>query len=165
MTYYPLDQLLRRLPTPVLVSLLSLGLAVGATVSCAAPKAAPAAPPADLAAQGEGYQVYVPPASVAAGQEGTLAVKIHAREGFKVNTEYPSKVKLEPAPDGLDLPQREFRQEDAQLIDPHTLAFTVPLRARRAGSYRVHGETRFGVCTAERCLIKTVQFAAQIKVD
>lgn len=139
-----------RLLAPLLlaVSLAALAWArrapSGSTLPAAAPRAAAraAAPPYRLEVRGwEG------PVS----EEGYLQVGVEVRAPYKINAEYPLRLRFAAPPAGLELPLRELGLAEAERDGERRLSFTVPVIARRAGQYVARASLRLSVCTDQQC--------------
>ena len=97
-----------------------------------------------------------------AGSELTSNVKVTPAGAYHVNTEFPSKLTLEP-PAGVKLAKTEFTaggmdkaQGDAVAFSEQALAFAVKATADKAGTYDIKGTLKFAVCTNNntQCLPK-----------
>ena len=101
-----------------------------------------------------------PPPAAAVGAQAVARVVVHPSEGWKMNHDYPTKLKLAP-PDGVTVEKQTLEVGDAKL-DDHELAFDVKLTAARAGTYKVGGEIKFAVCTPETCDPKKQEIAFEL---
>jgi hypothetical protein len=88
---------------------------------------------------------------------------IKAKTGFKVNEQYSHKIKLAPAPDGLEYPNMTVK-EGGRLEDKQTFTLPVPFKARRAGTYTLTGTAHFSVCNETQCLIEKREISATVTV-
>jgi hypothetical protein len=118
--------------------------------------------------------------------EGTLAIEVPAAKagakvvanivvtpgaGFHVNTEYPTKLKLETA-DGVTFAKAELKaggpskeKGDAAEMTEEKLHFAIELTPAAAGSYTVNGSFKFAVCDKDQCLPKKEAIAIQVAAN
>jgi hypothetical protein len=118
--------------------------------------------------------------------EGTLAIEVPAAKagakvvanivvtpgtGFHVNTEYPTKLKLETA-DGVTITKAELKaggpskeKGDAAEMTEEKLHFAIELTPAAAGSYTVNGSFKFAVCDKDQCLPKKEAIAIQVAAN
>lgn len=113
--------------------------------------------------EGESFVIKVVDATVASGKEGTFTVSINAKDGFKVNDQYPHKVNLDDPPSGVALPKQKLKKGDGQ-FEGKSFVFKIPVKAESAGSHTVGGNVKFSVCNDNQCLIKDAAIQAKITV-
>lgn len=108
----------------------------------------------------EGQLVIEPPGEVAAGSEAVARITVTPGKGYKVNTEYPTKLTLTPAT-GVTLAKDRFTagghdkaKGDADMMDEKQLTFAVKLTPAASGTYTIDGNFKFAVCDADQCLAK-----------
>lgn len=104
--------------------------------------------------EGEGYQIDVSDVKLASGGEGTFTITIKAKSGFKVNENYPHKVKLDAPPDGVELPKQKLKKADGKFEDKKTFRFSGKVKATSAGKKQLTGLVKTSVCNESQCLIK-----------
>ncbi len=136
---------------------LAAGLLVGAP-SDASPlnQQAPASDSIELGEgglRGEGYVVLTKADTLSVGKEGFITVQIKAQEGFKVNDQYPHKIKFKAAPDGVSVPKM-VRKDKGRFDGTKKFTFRVPVTASKAGLFTVSGKLKFSVCNDKSCLIQ-----------
>ncbi len=149
---------------------LLLATAFGAGCSSSSPPAPPAAkePTPAVAAAPEAdegpapFEVEVQDWEGPAGEEAQILVTVKATSGFKINEQYPHKVQLDAPPDGLTVPMTTLRKEDAQLNGDKSITYTIPATAAKAGQYRLKGEVKLSVCSAEQCRMAKEKVAANL---
>jgi hypothetical protein len=107
--------------------------------------------------------VATPPAGPA-GTEAVARVSVTPTEGWHMNKEYPTKLKV-TAPDGVQLAKAVFEVGDVTKLDDNELAFDIKLVAAKAGTYKVDGEIKFAVCTPETCDPKKQPIAFDLVVQ
>lgn len=90
------------------------------------------------------------PAAVAPGAEAVARVTVTPGNGYKINEEYPSELRLEP-PAGVTIAKPVLGREEAAALDKHQLVFAVKLTPSAAGSFAVGGTIKFAVCTSATC--------------
>jgi hypothetical protein len=122
--------------------LLSLAVALLAAIGCAGREASAA-----------NYAIHADAPKVArVGQSVTVVLRVTPQSGWKVNTRYPIRLKLQPVA-GVELARTSFAKGDAR-VDEHEARFDVPVTIKEAGAKTVTGELKFSVCAADKCDIK-----------
>jgi hypothetical protein len=145
----------------------SLALTLAALTSAAFVAAAPgdtslAAATPTSTIDAEGYEVVVKDGSGKVGEEAHIVVTVTAKAGYHVNPQYPHKLKLKDAPDGLELLKPVMKASDAE-IAKQKLTFRVPVKALKAGTFAIHGKLKLSVCSEHACLIKKEVLSAAMK--
>jgi len=94
------------------------------------------------------------------GSELTSNITVTPSGEFHVNTDFPTKITLEP-PDGVKLMKTEYTaggsskaQGDASAFSEKTMAFAVKATADKPGSYEIKGTFKFAVCKVDQCFPK-----------
>ena len=82
-------------------------------------------------------------ATASVGSPGTARLQIQAAPGFKVNTEFPSRVVASADAEQLTLPQAEV---SGTLEDKDRLAFAVPFEGRSPGAHQIQLKGDFSIC-------------------
>lgn len=159
----------RRLSASLLGGMtLVVALALGAGPSHATPEPGGTRGPAAVTAtiDGEHYRIAVesdPAGPANVGSVGHLVVTIAAKEGYKVNKPYPTKLKMaDPPPEGMEYPQKVLKRKDGEWVDgDKAFRFRAPFKPLRAGTFSVEGKLKFSVCNEDRCVIQkqTVKLA------
>ena len=105
---------------------------------------------------------------VKAGVETIANVVVTPGPNYKINFEYPTKLKLD-ATNGVTIPKPEFRaggpnkdKGDADTMEEKKLAFVVKLTPSATGSYTINGSFKFAVCDKDQCLAKREPIAIQV---
>jgi len=136
--------------------------AIGACDGRARP---PTSPGAEAAAQGgptvqvaqvEGDEfavVALREASARAGAATRIAVVATPKEGWKINLEYPAKLKVVSA-ETFAVERNEYPLADAVLKDIHELRFEIPVTPGAAGPHPIELLLKFGLCDASRCVTR-----------
>lgn len=101
--------------------------------------------------------------SYAAGQPGSVEVKLQAKAGYHANEEYPYKFKVQSCP-GLEYEQDVVRGE-AVKIEGARAELQVPFRAKGSGESLFAGTFAFSVCSAERCLVEKRDLALKLQIQ
>ncbi|MBA3540075.1 MAG: hypothetical protein H0T79_10635 [Deltaproteobacteria bacterium] len=108
------------------------------------------------------------PADIKPGTEAVAKITVTPGSGFKVNTEYPTKLTLQ-SPSGVTLAKSEFiaggsdkAKGDADALDDHQLVLTVKLTAAQPGNYTINGSFKFAVCDKDQCLAKKETIAIAV---
>ena len=108
----------------------------------ATPKAQPAPAPA-------AYTIRVVPGSAKAGAEITSLIEIAPLPGYKMNKDFPSRLKLAPS-EGVTVNKPVLNKGDADLSEA-MLRFKVPFVASAAGTTDMSGTADFSVCNESSC--------------
>lgn len=103
-----------------------------------------------------------PPAEAKAGEAAEAIVTLQAKPPYKVNEEYPIKLKLGSSA-GLTFPTPVVGKDKAT-VEVQKAVMKVPFTASAAGEHTLGGTFSFSVCTDERCLIEKRELAVQIAV-
>lgn len=151
---------------PLLIASLALLTAAGgspATGGSPAEARAPATAEKDLWA----VALQVPRARP--GDPSRATVRIQARAGYHVNTEYPTSFQPDPAAAAtlgskkLMLTERLASTPCAALPGQACdLTFALPFTPPAAGEGVLAGTLAFSVCTADRCLIEKARLSAPV---
>ncbi len=147
-----------RHPTLRLLRVLAVAAAVlaPAATSSAEPASDSAVPLVTL--DRDGFRIDVTAATASVGKVGTASVKVTAKDGFKVNAEYPHKLSFDVGPVGLRLEKTSFRKEDAAADGTKSLTFSVKATADAPGKHMVDATLKTSVCNAQSCILKTERF-------
>jgi hypothetical protein len=109
---------------------------------------------------------------VQVGDGGVLELKLVAREGYKVNSEYPVNFKPQGSSDSLSFESQRFDFKDAAEAkacasspkDVCELRAKVPFAAKAEGPARVAGVLAFSVCNPDACLIEKLPVSVEVEV-
>ena len=104
--------------------------------------------------EGDGYSITASDVKLKSGGEGTFTITIKAKNGFKVNKDYPHKVKLDEPPSGVSLDKQKLKKKDGSFEDKQTFSFKGKVKATSAGKKTVTGLVKTSVCNESQCLIK-----------
>lgn len=106
-----------------------------------------------------------------AGVEATAEVKLAPAAGYKVATDFPTKLQLMETP-GVKLEKtyltaggRAKAQGDAQTLSEQALAFAVKATPEAAGAYEIKGVFTFGVCEKDSCHPRTQPITIQVAAN
>lgn len=98
------------------------------------------------------------------GQQGTVEVVLEPKGEFHCNQEYPYKIKLGTAPEGVTYPQ-PIVKTDAITIEPAKAVMKVPFTANKSGESKLSGNFYFSICTSQQCVIENRELAVMVKTD
>ncbi|WP_152629684.1 hypothetical protein [Haliangium ochraceum] len=104
------------------------------------------------------------PDALASGSEGVVHVKVVPKTGWKMNKEFPTKLKVE-APSGVEITKAEQRVADAERFDDGGASFAVKFKSSEAGQKSFSGQFKFAVCTDTTCDPKKEQLAWVVDVQ
>lgn len=96
------------------------------------------------------YTVDVSAASTKVSTKSVAKVHVSPAKGYKMNLEYPTKVKLNAA-DGVTLEKTTLAKGDGK-IDVKGVDFEIAYTPDRAGKTTITGEIKFAVCTENDCI-------------
>lgn len=104
-----------------------------------------------MQAQGKGYKVHVvAPESVAVGAQASAQIVLVPIDGYKVNREFPTKLKVQA--ESVTLPKAEQGIAEASSFDEKKgMTFDVPFATSAAGEKHFTATFRFAVCTETTC--------------
>lgn len=105
------------------------------------------------------------------GAPATAEIKLDPGTGYKVATDYPTKVWLEDTT-GVKLDKtyltaggRNKSQGDAATLSEQSLVFAVQATPETAGSYEIHGVFTFGICEKDSCHPRTQPITIQVAAN
>ena len=134
----------------------------------AAQTGAPGGSDSQKLAPDEGKLAIDAPADAKAGAEATAKITVTPGAGWKVNTEFPTKLTL-TAPDGVTLAKTELKmggpskdKGDADVFEEQQLLLGIKLTAAKTGSYTINGTFKFAVCDKDTCRPKKETIAIQV---
>jgi hypothetical protein len=109
----------------------------------------------------EGFELTLEAAGpVTVGKPAEARVVLSAKNGFKVNDQYPFKLALNDAA-GLEFPSKVVTR-DAMTLEKHQGVMKVAFTPKSAGAHTLSGRFSFSVCTEERCLIEKRELQLQV---
>ena len=94
-------------------------------------------------------------ASYAPGKEGSVDVVIAAKGEFKINSQFPFRLKLGEPPEGVAYPKPVLKKDDGTFSEKQG-SFKVPFVAQKAGTYTVSCTVSLSVCNEKKCLMEKV---------
>jgi hypothetical protein len=116
----------------------------------------------------EGTLAIVAPTDAKAGSEAVAKITVTPAKGYKVNTEYPIKLKLD-TPTGVTLAKSDFAagghdkaKGDADALDEKGLELSVKMTPAASGNYTISGKFKFAVCDHDQCLAKQEKIAITV---
>ncbi|MFN3197974.1 MAG: hypothetical protein ACE366_06085 [Bradymonadia bacterium] len=127
-------------------------------------EAKPAEAPAAEQAEAPIYAVKIRPGDAKAGQAGTSVIEVTPAKGYKVNLEFPSRLKLSPV-QGIAHTKAELGKDDAEVTEK-VLRFNVGFTPSAAGKYALEGVADFSVCNDRTCrLIRGEKLTWEVAVQ
>lgn len=158
------------------LALVAFGFACDRTPGASAapgPAGSPSGPAAPSAETGA-YKVELKPVGTyKKGQAATFEVVLKTKDGYHVNEEYPTKLKLaeaagvayaQPILQKMKDPTAFTMEKCASGSDMCTLKITVKFTPEQAGSVKLGGELAVGVCNKETCLVEKKQLDLSVPV-
>jgi hypothetical protein len=104
------------------------------------------------------------PSKLASGAAGTVRVSVLPKEGWKMNHEFPTKLKI-TAPAGVTVARAEQSIGDAERFEDAGATFAIEFTAQSAGEKAFQGKFRFAVCTDATCVPKSRELAWVVDVE
>lgn len=147
---------------PLLVGLLLLVLAPPAIAGNGAGASGAAAPLARKEAAHHAVEVLDTAAQ--AGKEQQAELRIVPREGYKVNLDYPTRIKLQ-ASAGTRLTAESLSKGDALELSKEVARFPVRYVPSSPGKAELKAEVRFSVCNDKQCDLAKEEIAWSVKVE
>ena len=140
------------------------------SVSCKSPDAArpPAAEPSEKTEAAPEFEVDTPPAVLAVGGAGTLALRIKPLAPWKINVRFPTQVTLGTSRIVRPAAARfanEAGKPDAIHVDAAGISLDVPVKAGSAGAGEIKGRAKFSLCTPESCVPHTRDLTWKVAVQ
>ncbi len=115
------------------------------------------------AAGASAYTVRIVPGEATAGQPATSVIEVSPAPGFKINQEFPAKLKLSKT-EGVAPVKTELGLDDAEISDK-SLRFSVRFTPANAGKVALAGAADFSVCNDTTCkLIRDEQLSWEVQV-
>ena len=120
--------------------------------------------PMDSGKKDQSYQVKLDvPGSVAKDAQGVVRVTIVPSEGWKMNKEFPTRLKVQ-APEGVSLAKEQQSLSDAEKFADKELTFAIRFTPASTGKKSFNADFRFAVCTDATCDPKKEKLAWAIDV-
>jgi hypothetical protein len=133
----------------------------GAPTATAAASAGPDVKGAE--AKGPSFTAYMSASSgYKAGKPGTVTAVVNALGDYKVNPEYPFKVKLDGPPAGISFPETTVRNVNRS---EKKATISIPFTPEKAGTATISGTCSLSVCRATECVIDKVPVSVTVKVE
>lgn len=104
------------------------------------------------------------PAALAKGGSGTVRVKVLPKKGWKMNKEFPTKLKV-AAPEGVTVSKAKQTVKDAERFEDKGATFAVQFTADSAGKKSFTADFKFAVCTDATCDPKRQKLAWVVDVN
>lgn len=110
------------------------------------------------------YTVTVHAPTGKANKDSSLQVVVKPKAGWKLNMEFPTKLKLEP-PAGVTVAKKTLKKGDATVFSEKKGAtWKVGYKAASAGDKKFSGKLKFAVCTEATCDPKSETLAFNVSV-
>ena len=150
----------------LLALLLPLALATACASTKTAGDGASTDPPA-VSAEAEAdepapFDVEVADWEGKAGDDALIVVIVKAKNGFKINAEYPHKVVLDAPPEGVTLAATTIRKADAEVEGEKSIRYAITATTASAGDYDVTGTVKLSVCNEEQCRMAKERVTARL---
>ncbi len=138
--------------------------AASAPVGPAAPAHAPVAGPGKSRVTADAFTVEMKAASAyAAGQEGVVEVVLAAKGDFKINAQFPTKLKMGEPPEGVTYRKPVLKKDDGTFTEKEG-SFKAPFVAQKPGQYTVGATVSLSVCNEKKCLMEKVAVDVAVTV-
>jgi len=107
------------------------------------------------------YKVRIVPGEAVAGAEASSIIEVTPLLGYKMNKEFPSKLKMSET-DGVTVPKSEYTKADAEITE-QILRFKVAFTVAKTGKVNLNGSADFSVCNEKACkLIRDEKLAWEV---
>jgi len=100
----------------------------------------------------------------AAGKEGLAIVTVSAKGEFKINQQFPFRLKLGEAPEGVTYPKSVLKRDDGAFTEKQAV-FKFPFVAQKPGKYVLSGTVSISVCNDKKCLMEKVPLDVEVTVQ
>lgn len=143
------------------IRLITLGAALVAACTVASVATADERRADDAVPQADGdtpYKLSVTNAKAKAGEQASIMITIEAASGYKCNESYPHKARKLEADAGAELPSTMVKGK----VEGKKVVIAVPVKAAKAGTYKVRGQVKFSVCNDSQCVIKKAPLDATL---
>lgn len=113
---------------------------------------APTAGPAKTRNETKEYVIeIIPPTEVLAGTESTVTVKVHPKDGWHFNLDFPTSVKVEVS-DGMKVAKAKQNLDDAtSKSEEEGATWSIKVTPEKAGEGTLTCNVKFAVCTETTC--------------
>lgn len=136
---------------------LTAALVLAAGASQAAPGDVPE--PASTMTEDSEFTIKVENGKAKVGDAATISVTVTAAEGFKMNQDYPSKIKDIDGGRAVAVDSDSVR---GKVDGKKYVRYQIEATPKKRGTHKLSGEIRFSVCNEESCHIKKVPLDATI---
>lgn len=114
------------------------------------------------------------PGPVAPGAKAELVAEVTAKDGFKINADYPHYFRPEKAAEGIQFEKERFdifetaektacaKEENETCAMKVKVPFTAPASA---GEQKIAGTLAISVCDPDRCIIEKVPVSVAVRVQ
>jgi hypothetical protein len=111
------------------------------------------------------FQVTIDAPAAKVGATAQARVKVTAGDGYHVNKDYPTSLKITAPPSGVDLPKATVTKGNGVTIEEKQALFEIAYTAKEPGKKTFTGEVKFAVCTETTCDPKKekVSFTVDVK--
>ena len=104
------------------------------------------------------------PASLVSGAEATVTINLLPKTGWKINQEFPTKLKI-TAPEGISVNADTQSAKEAEKFTEKQAVFKVSCSPEGAGPKQFAADFRFAVCTDATCDPKKAELAWTLNVQ
>ncbi|MCP4449213.1 MAG: hypothetical protein GY811_28360 [Myxococcales bacterium] len=103
------------------------------------------------------------PTDLASGSEATVTINLLPKTGWKINQEFPTKLKIK-APEGITVKTDTQGAKEAEKFTEKQALFKVSCSPEGAGAKEFAADFRFAVCTDATCDPKKAELAWTLNV-
>lgn len=115
-------------------------------------------------AETDTYVVTVDGPQGKAGQDSKVSIVVKPKTGWKLNMDFPTKLKVEP-PVGVTVAKKTLKKADAvEFSEKKGATWALSYKANDAGTKAFSGVLRFAVCTDATCDPKKAELAFNVQV-
>lgn len=105
-----------------------------------------------------------PSSNYAAGKEGSVVVTIKAFGEFKINQQFPFRLKLADPPEGVTFSKNVLKRDDGSFKEKEA-TFKFAFMPQKAGKYVLSGTVSLSVCNDKKCLMEKVPLDVEVTVQ
>ncbi len=131
------------------------------------PVAAPGAPVVEAVPEVETSTFFLAARAIDApyrvGKAGRFAVDLEGRGPWKVNQEFPLRIKV-AAPEAAGVHKLVLERQDASIWTEQAAKFEIAVLPAQAGTHSVACDVSFSMCTPEQCILETRRLALDLSV-
>lgn len=104
------------------------------------------------------------PSETVKGEDSRLVLTLTPGKPYQINKLFPFSLEIKNVSDGLDLPAKSFKKNDAAVFDSGQAVYHLDLKGTEEGTQSIDGLFSFSVCTPKFCETPKARVSAEIMV-